>query len=163
MISADQCLAVEMSLHCRAACGLERAHLGLQQSPRRCLCNQSIDPFCLIPRCLPSSKAAFAFPLTSCQGYSAGCSRSSCDLSGFSFSQPAGEDQKSHSMATQAMKTPTSEQRLKIPCMTETCSPRTSWPTRQSSQSALCAQLYSTRPRCGKWDAATTHLLFVTF
>lgn len=57
-----------------------------------------------------------------------------------------GEDQKSPSMATQAMKTPTSEQRLKIRCMTKTCSPQTSWPTRQSSRSALCARPYSTEP-----------------
>lgn len=108
--------------------------------------DSSVEPFCLIPRCLPSSKAHLSFPLSSCQGCSAGYSRSSCDLSGFSLRHPAGEDQKSPSMATRATKTPTSEQHLKILCMTGTCSPRTSWPTRRSSQSARCARLYSTVP-----------------
>jgi len=132
------------------------ARVGLWQSPESFLHHKSlirfaVDPSCLSRRCLPSSKAAFFFPtglVTAVLWAAAGAALTSL---GFSFWHPAGEDPKSHSMATRAMKTPMSEQRLKTPCMTETCSPRTSWPTRQSSQSALCAQLYSTHPLRGEW------------
>lgn len=58
---------------------------------------------------------------------------------------PPEEDPKSRSTASWATRTPTAELRSRTPCTTATFSPRTSWPARQSSPSAQCAQLYSNR------------------
>lgn len=73
------CIAVETVLRCRARCrlaALQRQRVvkaaakpgelpGLQ-SRVRFFC-RSLLPY--VPRCLLSSKAAFAFPLTSCQAF----------------------------------------------------------------------------------------------
>lgn len=79
VLSLALCIAVETVLRCRARCrlvALQREHAVKAAAKPRMLpgLRSRVRFFCrsllpYVPKCLPFSKAAFVFPLTSCQAF----------------------------------------------------------------------------------------------